>query len=138
MALAAWLFLSISESTILEERFPDIASTHVSASSKLQSGDLGICAPIEDIKKLNREIAPLLIPMINQPYFRTYKINLERECPFWAQQRLCNNDKCSVCECSAEEVPIFWKKEKTESQPVGLSGFGKISLGDGFIPKDDQ
>jgi hypothetical protein len=43
------------------------------------------------------------------PFFRTYRVNMERECPFWAQQRLCNNHKCSVCECSDEEIPSFWR-----------------------------
>jgi hypothetical protein len=52
------------------------------------------------------------------PYFRTYKVNLERECPFWAQQRLCGNNKCAVCECSDSEIPLFWKEQKSHDHQV--------------------
>jgi len=69
----------------------------------------GICAPIEHLKELNREIYPTLQKLTLTPFFRTYRVNMERECPFWAQQRLCNNHKCSVCECSDEEIPSFWR-----------------------------
>ena len=52
------------------------------------------------------------------PFFRTYKINLERECPFWAQQRLCNNGKCSICECEEKDLPDFWKQHKTKTHHI--------------------
>lgn len=55
------------------------------AAVQLTSGDLyGICAPIEHLKDLNRQIAPLLNALSISPFFRTYRVNLERECPFWA------------------------------------------------------
>lgn len=41
---------------------------------------------------------------------------MERECPFWAQQRLCNSNKCGVCECEDKDVPKFWKKAQDEDQ----------------------
>lgn len=80
--------------------------------NELQVGDLyGICAPIEHLKELNKEIHPTLQKLTLTPFFRTYRVNMERECPFWAQQRLCNNHKCSVCECSDEEIPSFWRSQ---------------------------
>ena len=54
------------------------------------------------------------------PFFRTYKINIERECPFWAQQRLCNNQQCAVCGCDESEIPEFWKAQKETFQPQGF------------------
>jgi ERO1-like protein alpha len=75
------------------------------------NGDVfGLSSPIEELRTLNRRIAPILEKLKATPYFRTYKVNLERECPFWAQQRLCNNNKCVVCECEEKEIPIFWKQ----------------------------
>lgn len=35
---------------------------------------------------------------------------MENECPFWAQQRMCNSNKCAICECSENEIPVFWKQ----------------------------
>eukprot|EP00347_Sterkiella_histriomuscorum_P022963 403336472 len=50
---------------------------------------------------------------------RTYKLNMENECPFWAQQRMCNSNKCSICECSENEIPVFWKKhQQSKDQKV--------------------
>jgi len=45
----------------------------------------GTCAPIEHLQDLNKEILPKLNEIVKMPYFSTYKINMEKECPFWAQ-----------------------------------------------------
>ena len=48
------------------------------------------------------------------PFFRTFKANMAEECPFWAQQRMCNRDKLSVyglhLHCEEEDVPAYWRK----------------------------
>ena len=48
---------------------------------------------------------------------------MERECPFWAQQRMCNNNKCSICECGDNSIPNYWKEQirSDESDMQGLS-----------------
>ena len=84
----------------------------------MQQGNLyGICAPIEKLIALNKKLGSTLDLIKMTPFFRTYKINLERECPFWAQQRLCNNNKCSVCECEEKDVPTFWSEMKSQPLP---------------------
>ena len=51
----------------------------------ITKGDLyGICAPIEELKNLNKEIAPVLNKLTETPFYRTVRVNIERECPFWA------------------------------------------------------
>ena len=65
-------------------------------------------------------MTPILNSLSETPYFRTYKVNLERECPFWAQQRFCNNGPCTVCECEDNDIPLFWKDQKEQSQPQGF------------------
>ena len=73
----------------------------------------GVCAPIEQLNQINRNVFLTLQRLVGKPFFRTYKINLERECPFWAMQKLCGfQGKCDVCECQEDEVPAFWKKNK--------------------------
>ena len=103
ICLAPWML-----GTILDEKFLE----HFVATrsyAHLIEGDLyGTCAPIENLRELNSAITPILNSLKETPYFRTYKINLERECPFWAQQRLCNNQQCAICECEDSEVPQFW------------------------------
>jgi ERO1-like protein alpha len=80
-------------------------------------GDLqGTCAPVEHLKDLNEQMYPILQELKSTTYFRTYKVNMENECPFWAQQRLCNNNKCAVCECEDHEIPFYWQTQKDMSQ----------------------
>ena len=115
-----FLFMLCQQSTFLEERYPQqFAATH--SYARLNEGDLyGTCAPIEQLRELNTAITPILNSLKETPYFRTYKINLERECPFWAQQRLCNNQQCAVCECEERDVPEFWAGAQEASQPMGF------------------
>jgi hypothetical protein len=42
----------------------------------------------------------------------TYKVNMENDCPFWAQQRMCNSNKCDICYCEDNEIPVFWRKQE--------------------------
>ena len=102
----------------------------------------GTCAPTEQLQDLNEEIRPILsqltvsqvhilwhdikitifltlfIFLQNKSYFSTFKVNMEKECPFWAQQRMCNSNKCSICECDDKEIPLFWKKQQEEDESV--------------------
>jgi len=40
-------------------------------------------------------------------------VNLDNECPFWAQQYLCTSkSKCFVCKCTDDEIPKPWLQEK--------------------------
>ncbi|CDW82655.1 endoplasmic oxidoreductin-1 [Stylonychia lemnae] len=52
---------------------------------------------------------------------------MEYECPFWAQQRMCNSNKCAICECTENEIPSFWKshQQKTEIFDHRLSSTSK-------------
>lgn len=42
---------------------------------------------------------------------------MHNECPFWAIERMCNSRKCSICECSPNEIPSFWKDQMETSSP---------------------
>ena len=70
---------------------------------------------------------------------------MEKECPFWAQQRMCNSNKCSICECEDKEIPVFWKKKREDIALEMREGsyaashkldFSKISRGSASAPQD--
>ena len=111
LALSAFTaaYLIIDRTDFFIKTFPKNFDPPHSAANIIEGDVYGTCAPIESLKELNGSISPVLSQLKETPFFRTYKINLERECPFWAQQRLCNNNKCAVCECDEKEVPDFWK-----------------------------
>lgn len=50
------------------------------------------------------------------PFFSTFRINMDKECPFWAQKRMCNSQKCSICECDEKDIPKFWKKHQSNTE----------------------
>ena len=55
----------------------------------------------------------VLSELIGQPFFRIFKVNLERECIFEGiadEQRA--SDDCAVGECGDAEVPTFWRNEE--------------------------
>jgi ERO1-like protein alpha len=112
IASFAFLYWIADRADFLEQKWPEkFVATR--SSVHLTEGDLyGTCAPIEDLRQLNTAIGPILATLKQTPYFRTYKVNLERECPLWAQERFCGNEQCAVCECEEKDVPDFWKDAK--------------------------
>ena len=109
VGLFASVFLVLDRTDFFPKQFPR-SFAPLKSAAQITEGDLfGTCAPIEQLQALNTKISPILASLKQTPFFRTYKVNLERECPFWAQARLCNSDKCSICECDAKDVPLFWQ-----------------------------
>lgn len=50
---------------------------------------------------------------------------MEKNCPYWAIERMCNSNKCSICTCEEHEIPEFWKEKQELSQPVSFNHFLK-------------
>ncbi|EQC39247.1 hypothetical protein SDRG_03452 [Saprolegnia diclina VS20] len=51
---------------------------------------------------------PLLDELRTLSFFRYFKADLTKECPFWHSNNQCANRDCSVCECAKEEIPAKW------------------------------
>ena len=50
--------------------------------------------------KLNKEqIFPILSPLMTKPFFKFYRVNLNRGCPFWKDDSRCVLQSCHVKEC---------------------------------------
>jgi hypothetical protein len=64
-------------------------------------------------------------------------MNIESECPFWAQQRLCASGGCTVCRCDSKDIPSEWSKiERTDrikhdSKGVDQWGLERSGTGNG-------
>lgn len=56
----------------------------------------------ETIEQVNTELFPKIHELVEHPFFRYYKVDLFRECPFWQENGFCMNRACSVEE--TEEV----------------------------------
>eukprot|EP00062_Callorhinchus_milii_P004208 gi/632942337/ref/XP_007886358.1/ PREDICTED: ERO1-like protein alpha isoform X2 [Callorhinchus milii] len=53
----------------------------------------------------NNKIFPKLEELLNSDYFRYYKVNLKKPCPFWSDKSHCGLRDCAVKACEPDEVP---------------------------------
>uniref|UniRef100_A0A671VUQ1 ERO1-like protein alpha n=1 Tax=Sparus aurata TaxID=8175 RepID=A0A671VUQ1_SPAAU len=71
------------------------------------TGDLEDCAcDVETIDGFNNDkLFPKLQTLLESDYFRFYKVNLNKPCPFWTVSSHCGLRDCAVKPCSPNEVP---------------------------------
>lgn len=81
-----------------------------------------------------------------QPYFRYFKVNSGKQCPYWAVSLLCTSSEntCDVCKCDENDIPEALRVSEDMSTvetpsssvtqmspfPSNLDEFGEWKLGD--------
>ncbi|KAF9297379.1 hypothetical protein BGZ74_009847 [Mortierella antarctica] len=77
------------------------------------SGEIGdsSCCHYETVGKLNTDFSSKLHEIVDMPFFRYFKVNLYKECPFWSHAGLCMNRDCSVETMEESKVPEKWKSK---------------------------
>ncbi|KAF9107182.1 hypothetical protein BGX29_007083 [Mortierella sp. GBA35] len=76
------------------------------------------CCDYETVGKLNVGFSTKLQEIVSMPFFRYFKVNLYKECPFWDNAGLCMNRDCSVETMDKQKIPEQWRSE----------ALGKVSL----------
>uniref|UniRef100_A0A023FPJ4 Putative endoplasmic reticulum oxidoreductin-1-like protein n=1 Tax=Amblyomma cajennense TaxID=34607 RepID=A0A023FPJ4_AMBCJ len=73
----------------------------------LLQGQVDDCAcNIDTIDHFNNfKVYPILKSLLQKDYFRFFKVNLKRPCPFWADDSRCALRDCSVTTCSEDSLP---------------------------------
>uniref|UniRef100_H3C7W4 ERO1-like protein alpha n=1 Tax=Tetraodon nigroviridis TaxID=99883 RepID=H3C7W4_TETNG len=81
--------------------------TILASVKTMVTGDLDDCAcDVETIDAFNNnKLFPQLQTLLESDYFRFYKVNLNKACPFWATSSHCGLRDCAVKPCSPNEVP---------------------------------
>ncbi|KAM3876838.1 ERO1-like protein alpha [Diretmus argenteus] len=71
------------------------------------TGNLDDCAcDVETIDAFNNDkLHPKLLTLLESDYFRFYRVNLNKPCPFWTDSSQCGLKDCAVKPCSPNEVP---------------------------------
>lgn len=85
--------------------------------------------PIEVLGQLynnNHIINQYLMDVLKLPYFRFFKIDLDKKCPFWEEPLRCFNEYCSVEFLSEEQVPISLFQNKSSLSDVEFPQFIKV------------
>ncbi|KAK3845216.1 MAG: endoplasmic reticulum Oxidoreductin 1-domain-containing protein, partial [Linnemannia gamsii] len=76
------------------------------------------CCDYETVGKLNVGFSAKLQEIVSMPFFRYFKVNLYKECPFWDGAGLCMNRDCSVETMDKQKIPEQWRSE----------ALGKVSM----------
>ncbi|GJJ74818.1 hypothetical protein EMPS_07176 [Entomortierella parvispora] len=87
------------------------------------------CCDYETVGKLNVDFSAKLAEVVSMPFFRYFKVNLYKECPFWNGAGLCMNRDCSVETMDKSKIPEKWKSHNLGkvSMPSSLNQpFGMI------------
>lgn len=53
----------------------------------------------------NNKIYPRLKSLLVRDYFRFYKVNLKKDCPFWTDDSRCAMRSCHVSTCEEKDIP---------------------------------
>jgi hypothetical protein len=83
-------------------------------------------------KAVTKFYQPLLANLTSKTFFRYFRVDLERPCPFWHEDGQCVMEGCSVCTCEENEVPKSWIEEQ-----ASLLYYSSLGNGKGKDGKDD-
>nr|XP_023653590.1 ERO1-like protein alpha isoform X1 [Paramormyrops kingsleyae] len=72
----------------------------------------------------NGKLFPVLHQLLQTDYFRFYKVNLNKPCPFWAEKNRCGMRNCAVKPCKPNEVPE-WIRENPQHSDEANDGLHK-------------
>ncbi|XP_034536913.1 ERO1-like protein alpha [Notolabrus celidotus] len=106
------------------------------------TGDLDDCTcDVETIDSFNnQQLFPQLKKLLESDYFRFYKVNLNKPCPFWKASSHCGLKDCAVKPCEPNEVPEGIRssshnkysadanKQQAECEQAGHLGAVDVSL----------
>jgi len=82
----------------------------------------------ETIESVNNVLYNQLHELVQTPFFKYFRVDLYRECPFWEENVYCMNKDCSIITVDESEIPEQWragtlsKLERTEDDRVELPG----------------
>ncbi|KAI8361998.1 endoplasmic reticulum Oxidoreductin 1-domain-containing protein [Mortierella sp. GBAus27b] len=87
------------------------------------------CCDYETVGRLNVEFSTKLHEIVNMPFFRYFKVNLYKECPFWNNAGLCMNRDCSVETMDRAKVPEQWRSNNLAKVSVSSNPlFGALPV----------
>ncbi|WWC65901.1 uncharacterized protein I303_108523 [Kwoniella dejecticola CBS 10117] len=108
------------------------------ARNVLEGKSEGYCSPsgpiesthclYETVESLNHDLFPSLHELVTYPFFKHYKVDLFKECPFWYENGFCMNRNCGVEEANEEDIPEKWRQKAlseikvSSAENEGVSG----------------
>ncbi|KAL0076040.1 endoplasmic reticulum Oxidoreductin 1-domain-containing protein [Phycomyces blakesleeanus] len=82
------------------------------------------CCDFQSVEDMQRGIFDKIQDLVKTRFFRYYKLNLWRECPFWDEDGLCMNKDCSVETTDESRLPKEWTQEALSAVQMSPAGLG--------------
>lgn len=98
-------------------------------------------------KAVAQHFHPLLMELSKLTFFRYFKVDLGRECPFWQDDGMCASRDCAVCECPPDEIPVTWNQldqlerqraQSTATTPAGPTTPCAAQTGESDLSRVDR
>ncbi|KAI0051924.1 endoplasmic oxidoreductin [Auriscalpium vulgare] len=69
----------------------------------------------ETIESVNDDLYAQLHDLVATPFFKYFRADLYRECPFWDENVLCMNKDCAIATVEEEVIPEKWRSKALSS-----------------------
>jgi len=63
----------------------------------------------ETIESVNDDLFGQLHALVETPFFRYFRVDLYRDCPFWQENGFCMNRECGITTVDESEIPEKWR-----------------------------
>ncbi|KAL4252812.1 EROs family protein [Abortiporus biennis] len=63
----------------------------------------------ETVESYNDDLYNVLHQLVETPFFKYFRVDLYRECPFWQENGLCMNRECGITTVDESEIPEKWR-----------------------------
>lgn len=75
------------------------------------------------IDELNKQVRPILTKLIHTPFFKYFKLDLDKQCKFWNAQHFCATENCAV-----EILPSYnWSEVDDDLRPSKLGEINRAT-----------
>ncbi len=64
------------------------------------------CCTVEDTDTMAARVHRIVRQLEGRAFFRFYRVNLAKTCPFWKTDGACLYQSCAVAACTEEELPL--------------------------------
>jgi len=116
LLLIALLLIVITTTTVLvvasSSSETDNSKNSISTTSA-SIDDEYCCCSSDELATNSAPLLRVLDELVTKPYFRYFRVNVKKKCPYWVVHLLCTQkgNPCKFCRCDAEDIPVSLRTE---------------------------
>ncbi|TFK54179.1 endoplasmic oxidoreductin [Heliocybe sulcata] len=105
----------LTKEVVNENQVQDVLE-HQPAKDSTCRQDTTLTGPIETtlcdyetVESVNEELFTNLSELVKTPFFKYFRADLYRDCPFWEEHGFCMNRECGITTVDESEIPEKWR-----------------------------